>query len=59
MKGTTKADDIRLLNEVLEGASELPLECQEQVLLSIRTMIFTKKVILKKINMEKENKVMV
>ena len=59
MKGITKADDIRLLNEILEGASELPLECQEQVLLSIRTMIFTKKVILKKINMEKENKVMV
>lgn len=57
MKGTTKADDIHLLNEILEGASELPLECQEQVLLSIRTMIFTKKVILKKI--EKENKVMV
>ncbi len=56
MKNQLNANNINLPNEILKEASELPLECQEQVLLSIRAMNFTKKVILKELNRQDEKR---
>ncbi|MER0286020.1 hypothetical protein ABRY17_19125 [Clostridioides difficile] len=56
MKNQLNANNINLPNEILKEASELPLKCQEQVLLSIRAMNFTKKVILKELNRQDEKR---
>ncbi|MCC0764970.1 hypothetical protein IR151_18420 [Clostridioides sp. ES-S-0006-03] len=56
MKNQLNANNINLPNEILKEASELPPECQEQVLLSIRAMNFTKKVILKELNSQDEKR---
>lgn len=56
MENQLNTNNINLPNEILKEASELPLGCQEQVLLSIRAMNFTKKVVLKELNNQDEKR---
>ena len=44
MDNTARINEIHRLNEILDGASKLPLECQEHVLAVIRGMIFTREI---------------
>lgn len=52
----TKSDEpirsVQTLNEIIENAKELPLECQEQILDVVRGMVFTKKCMEKKMESE-------
>lgn len=45
-----KIVEVQRLNEILDGASQLPLECQEHVLAVIRGMLFTKEIMKKEEN---------
>lgn len=55
MDNTARINEIHRLNEILDGASKLPLECQEHVLAVIRGMIFTREITKKEFEKEKQN----
>lgn len=52
----TKVEDIKRLNEIVDGASRLPVENQECILFSIRAMLFTRNVIMRQLKNEGEQK---
>lgn len=47
--------DMKLVNEIVENASTIPIECQEHILDVIKAMAFTRKVIEKR-NVSSEEK---
>ena len=49
MGNTARINEMYRLNEILDGASKLPLECQEHILAVIRGMIFTREITKKRI----------
>ena len=44
----TKVEDIKRLNAIVDGASRLPVENQECILFTIRGMLFTRDLIMRK-----------
>ena len=51
----TRAEDIKRLNAIVDGASKLPVENQECILFTIRGMLFTRDVMMRKQKNEKIN----
>ena len=43
----SKTAEIKRLDEIIEGASKLPIENQEYILTTIKGMLFTKQLLLK------------
>ena len=47
MPGEKAITKVKTLNEIIENASELPLECQDWLLVIAKGMVFTKNCIAK------------
>lgn len=52
MKNALKVEDVKRLNAIVDGASELPRENQEYILAAIKAMIFTKDFLVKQMQRE-------
>ncbi len=50
-----KKDDV-LIDEIMQQASQVPIECQEKILEILRGMAFTKKCLTKEIEHSDKNK---
>lgn len=43
----TKAEDVKRLDAIVDGASKLPVENQEYILATIKGMLFTRNLLMK------------
>lgn len=44
----TKVEDVKRLDAIVDGASKLPIENQEYILTTIKGMLFTRNLLMKK-----------
>lgn len=45
-----RAEDLKRLNAIVDGASKLPIENQEYILTTIKGMLFTRNLLMRQIN---------
>ncbi len=56
IKQNEAVSSVRILNEIIDTANELPIECQERILDILRGMSFTKKSLAKESEQLDESK---